>query len=88
MQAKGFYRKKQESVKVLFGWSDTLKSSGARPMKFDYGYYYQPSCAIDIPATLTPSIDTHRLQLIKPTTSKLWLQNEQFHAYYSLLCSM
>ena len=54
MQAKGVYRKKQESVKALFGRSDTSKRSEARPMKMNHGYKYEPSSPIDVPPPMTP----------------------------------
>ena len=45
MQAKGTYRKKQQSVKSLFGRPQPLKRSDA----MDNGYRYTPSTPIDIP---------------------------------------
>ena len=54
MQAKGVCRKKQESVKALFGRSDTSKRSEARPMTLNHGYKYEPSSPIDVPPPMTP----------------------------------
>ena len=45
MQAKGTYRKKQQSVKSLFGRPQPLKRADA----MDNGYRYTPSSPIDIP---------------------------------------
>ena len=45
MQAKSTYRKKQQSVKSLFGRPQPLKRSDA----MDNGYRYTPSTPVDIP---------------------------------------
>ena len=47
MQAKGTYRKKQQSVKSLFGRPQPLKRADA--ITGDNGYRYTPSTPINIP---------------------------------------
>ena len=52
MQAKGTYRKKQQSVKSLFGRPQSLKRADAMPSTMDNGYRYTPTSPIDtLPVT-------------------------------------